>query len=142
MAAADGRGDGVGGRQGDPACGLDGGGYLDICTEQGLGFGDEPQVREFRAMGLPKVWMDAVRLLGPAKFLELWRLLDRPELIESEGRLRMTMPRFRQFLRFQRNRYIQALAHDGHGAQEIQARVHDELGERISVRHVQRLMKE
>ncbi len=92
-------------------------------------------------MGLPRAWLDVARLSGPQLFLEIWRALDRPELIENEGRLRMTMPRFRRYQRYQRNRYVQALAAEGHKWEEIRDLVERDLGERISRRHVVRLMK-
>jgi predicted phage tail protein len=90
---------------------------------------------------LSRPWLEVAACIGPRRFLEVWRLLDREELIEQEGRLRLSIPRFRQYLRYQRNRYIQALAADGHSAPEIAARLKRQLGERISIKHISRLMK-
>lgn len=134
--------EGVGARQGLGPGPDQGGGYLDICTSSGPGSSDrDVELRELRQIGLSRVWMDVARVVGPRLFLEIWRLLDRDELIEQEGRLRLTIPRFRQYQRYQRNRYIQALAHEGHDASAIRDKVTRELGEEISVKHVSRLMK-
>lgn len=96
---------------------------------------------ELRQMGLPRVWIDAVDLLGAGRLIELWRHLDRNADVEHEGRLRMTMPAFSRYRRFQRNRYIQALEAEGCSPDEIQERVARELGERISIRHIKRLRR-
>jgi len=133
-------GDGVGARQTDPPLPQDGGGYQDICTT-GEPDSGALQLRELQRMGLPRFWLDVAAGLGTARFLELWRMLDRPELIEQEGRLRITIPRFGLYLRYQRNRYIQELAREGRSAREIQGILKRELGERISKVHVWRLMR-
>ena len=98
-------------------------------------------MRELRRVGLSRVWLDVAQLGGPSRFLEVWRKLDREELIEQEGRLRLTIPRFRLYLRYQRNRYIEELTRAGYGATEIRERVQTELGETISLAHVWRLMR-
>lgn len=135
---------GVGARQGDLPLPPRGGGYLHICT--GLNFcaraprGDDPRIGELRRMGLPRWALAVAERLGVDSLLELWRIMDAdPTSHGKEGRLVVTIRLYRSFLRFQRNRFIEALATTGSPPAEIQRRVQRQLGERISIETVRRI---
>lgn len=135
---------GVGGRRapGTPSPG--GGGYLDICSGLKLLPGEnhdrDPRLDELRAMGLPSVWLRIAAAVGVDAFLATWRILDaEPAFRSDDGDLDIRMRSFRSYLRYQRNRYIEALCSAGMTAKEIQEAVHRHLCERISIRHISRI---
>lgn len=135
---------GVGGRRPPGAPQPGGGGYLGICTVFKLSPSDgrdsDPRLDEFRAMGLPGVWLRIAATVGPDAFLATWRILDaEPAFKTADGDLDIRMRSFRSYLRYQRNRYIEALCSAGMTAREIQEAVRRDLCERISIRHISRI---
>lgn len=92
-------------------------------------------------MGLPLVWIKIAESIGFDSFLNMWRMLDEePQLQTDKGDLAITLRSFRSYLRFQRNRYIEALCTAGMGITDIQALIQRELCEKISRRHISRLV--
>lgn len=156
---------GVGGRQARPAARPGGGGYLNGCTspevakgETGArkkiadfgvsGAGRADQIRESQllseldAMGLSSVMLRVATEIGFDNFMLMWEILDRaPEaLSDSESAIHMRLPRLNAYRRYQRNRFVEALAAAGWSQPEIKEKVELELGEKLSSRHTRRLM--
>jgi hypothetical protein len=100
----------------------------------------DPRLDELRTMGLQSVWLRIAAAVGVDAFLATWRILDaEPAFRSDDGGLDIRMRSFRSYLRFQRNRYIEALCSAGMTAKEIQDAVHRHLGERINIRHISRI---
>lgn len=95
-------------------------------------------------MGLPERWIDVARTIGFDAFLAAWFVLDRDNLgLPSESRepLRVWIPKTSCYFRYQRNRYIEALADARLGTEEIRARVQRDLGQRLDVRTIYRVIR-
>lgn len=141
------RAGGVGARQGGLPTSPGGGGYLGTCIDPNSGQNvrfeknRDSRLDELAAMGLPAIWLRVATLLGFDAFLAMWRVLDSdPSLRGDDGLLQIKMRSYRSYLRFQRNRYIEALSRQGKTTAEIQERVKMDLLERISRRHILRIM--
>lgn len=138
---------GVGGRQDQPSPSVGGGGYLDICTVLNFSPDGEqkkrdPRVEEFRQMGLQRVWLDVAEEIGADAMLKMWRILDRAHANGGdEGRFMVPMRSYGSFLRYQRNRYIEALDSQGVKPKEIREMLNKQLCEQISIRHISRILK-
>lgn len=139
--------EGVGGRQAQPSPSDGGGGYLDICavlnfSPDGEQKKRDPRIEEFRQMGLQRVWLDVAEEIGADAMLKVWRILDRANAHGGdEGRFMVPMRSYGSFLRFQRNRYIEALDSQGVKPKEIRERLNKQLCEQISIRHISRILK-
>jgi hypothetical protein len=96
--------------------------------------------RELADMGLPLIWLEVARAIGYDSFIKLWQLLDADyERRDDAGSMiELELRRYRSFRRFQRNRFIEALA-PLMDNEAIQLRVRVELGENLSLHHVRRL---
>lgn len=135
---------GVGGRQGYTPAPAGGGGYQDICNVLNFDPSTEPKKRdprlaELREMGLRRVWLNIAEEVGVDALLKIWRILERdPSGTDKEGRL--VVPSYSSFLRYQRNRYIEALSAGGMKPREIQEKLKAQLCEQISIRHISRLV--
>jgi hypothetical protein len=93
-------------------------------------------------MGLPRVWLRVAEAIGIDAFLATWRILDAdPSTWHNETILRVRLRPYRSYLRYQRNRYIEALTAQGLKPEEIQRRLQRQLGESVSHRHITRLGK-
>lgn len=90
-------------------------------------------------MGLSSMWIEVSEAVGPEAFVQIWEILDR-HATEDYGNLRIRIPRFRKFLRFQRNRFLLTLARAGYGTEEIQRRLQEEVDETLHVEHVRKLI--
>lgn len=130
---------GVGARQESPPAPARGGGYLDICSVSEARFPARMGRDELRRMGLSRMWLDVADVVGPEQFLRVWQVIDQ-HAAEDYGNLRIRIPRFSRFLRFQRNRYIRTLAQAGYSVAEIQQRVQRELGASLHVESVRKLV--
>lgn len=97
---------------------------------------------ELDAMGLSRVLLQVAHAIGFDNFMVMWRILDAtPDIYtDSESGLGLRMPRMAAYRRYQRNRFIEALAAMGLSHSEIQRAVLRELGEKVSDRHTHRLM--
>ncbi|MBI3140988.1 MAG: hypothetical protein HYZ19_03890 [Rhodocyclales bacterium] len=103
--------------------------------------GRDPRLDELRRMGLQRVWIDVAEAIGIDAFLTMWRVLDAdPMSWHNDTILRLRLRPYHSYLRFQRNRYIEALAAQGLRPDEIQVRLQRQLCESVSVRHIQRLV--
>lgn len=92
-------------------------------------------------MGLPGVWLQVVREIGYDNFLAMWRVLDQAVELrsESDSMIEVQLRRYTSFRRYQRNRFIETLAAMGFRPDQIRERVAQQLGERVSYRHIARL---
>lgn len=134
-------GEGVGGRQGGDLPTAGGGGYLDECTPAQLW--TDAKFRELADMGLPQVWLDVAHDLGYEAFMRMWRRLDAAVELRSdtESMIEVQLRRYSSFQRYQRNRFIEALADAGLSDREIRDRVSRVIGENLSASHIRRLAK-
>ena len=138
---------GVGARQGSASLPLEGGGYPETCTV--LEFSArppeseknrDPRLGELQRIGLKRVWLDVAEEIGVDSFLAMWRILDSDESSRhKEGFLQIHLKLYRSFLRYQRNRYIEALSAQGYKPIEIQHCLSRQLREPVSLRHISRL---
>lgn len=132
---------GVGAWHGHDPATAGGGGYLDECTP--LQLWDDAKFRELAAMGLPQVWLDVARDIGYEAFMRVWRRLDAATelLSDSESMIEVKLRRHASFQRFQRNRFIEALVDMGLQASEIRDRVARDIGDNLTLRHIQRIAR-
>lgn len=132
-------GQGVGARQGHEAARPGGGGYLDECTPAQLW--EKARFRELADMGLPQIWLEIAHDLGYEAFMRMWRRLDAAEALRSDNNsmIEVKLRRFASFERYQRNRFIEAMADMGLTNPDIRARVKRDLGEELSKSHILRL---
>lgn len=136
---------GVGARQADPGPPDRGGGYLDTCGSANDGASD-PRLAELAHLGLPRAWLMIAELIGFDAWLNVWRMLSSAEfdswIRRETGGTRMPQLRsYDSYLRYQRNRYIEALAARGMKAGEIQRAVARNLREPLDEKHVLKIMK-
>ena len=137
----------VGARQGEEAVSPWGGGYPETCTV--LKFSArppeteknrDPRLEELQRIGLKRVWLDVAEEIGVDAFLATWRILDADDSSRhKEGFLQIHLKLYRSFLRYQRNRYIEALTAQGYKPLDIQRCLMRQLREPVSLRHISRL---
>ena len=102
----------------------------------------DPRLDELKRMGLPRWFLRAAEELGTDAALAFWRILDGdPGNWHNDTTLRVRLRPYRSYLRFQRNRFIEALAAQGLRPDEIRVRLRRQLGEDVSHRHITRLAK-
>jgi len=100
----------------------------------------DPRLEELDRMGLQRVWLDVAEEIGVDNFLAAWRIIDAdPAARHKEGFLQINLKLYRSYLRFQRNRYIEALARKGLKPLEIQRNLVRQLRESVSLRHISRI---
>lgn len=116
-----------------------GGGYLNECTSADVW--EVAKLRELEVMGMASVWLDVAREIGYENFMAMWRILDRSMAMrsESESMIEVQLRRLASYHRFQRNRFIEALAAAGLADRQIQRALHQQLGEKLSISHISRL---
>lgn len=139
--------DGVGARQTAPAPSPRGGGYQETCTAPEFSArppriqkNRDPRLDELQKIGLKRVWLDVAEEIGVDAFLAMWRILDADDSSRhKEGFLQVHLKLYRSFLRYQRNRYIEALSALGYKPVEIQRSLARQLREPVSLRHISRL---
>lgn len=103
----------------------------------------EARLQELAAMGIAEPWLSIARSVGVEQFLTIWQILDEQNAgIDRGGRekVRVWIPLYATYLRHQRNRYIKHLAARNLRPRDIQKRVRSELCERISLRHIARIV--
>lgn len=139
---------GVGARQADKRPKPGGGGYPQICGVQNFELRDEqkksrdPRFDELARIGLPAAWLRLAERVGFDTWLDVWRTISEDEALRHDGGQRMPKLRaYDAYLRFQRNRYIEALAGGGMGDQQIQDSLKRNLREELDVSHINRLAK-
>lgn len=151
---------GVGARQGQGKAQPGGGGYLDVCTPPKVGQGDLKKIArkfsartdldpreaalldELDAMGLSSVMLRVAHAIGFDNFMAMWRVLDgsHEAIADNDSGIYVRMPRLNAYRRYQRNRFIEAMAGVGMSHPEISRAVKRDLGEEVSDRHIWRLM--
>lgn len=137
-----------GARQAPPTPPAGGGGYLSTCGFQNFepDTASDPRFAELKSLGLPAAWLIVAESVGVDAFLEIWRRLSSEEFSEyvrrDTGGTRMpTLRSFDSWLRYQRNRYVAALAKRGMTTEEVRRAVQRNLRESLDDRHVFKLMK-
>jgi len=138
---------GVGARQASSNLPPGGGGYQQTCTAPKFSARPaeskktrDPRLDELQRIGLKRVWLDVAEEIGVDAFLAMWRILDADESSRhKEGFLQIHLKLYKSFLRYQRNRYIEALAGQGYKPVEIQQSLTRQLREPVSLRHIARL---
>lgn len=151
---------GVGARQGHGQAGPGGGGYLSGCTPPEVGqrglkklakkFSGKPNLDpreaalldELDAMGLSRVMLQVAHAIGFDNFMAMWRILDSSyeSMADNDSGIYLRLQRLSAYRRYQRNRFIEAMAAMGLSHPEITSAVKRDLGEEVSDRHIWRLM--
>ncbi len=125
-----------------------GGGYLDECTARKFAPARvtpsvaDPRLGELAAMDMPPYWLNVAAAIGVDAFLTMWRLLDSEQALWRDvpgGGLLVPLRRYRSYLRFQRNRYVEELNAMGLTVEQIREQVSKNIGEQLSKRHLKRL---
>jgi hypothetical protein len=99
------------------------------------------RLAELRTMGIAAPWLRVADAIGVDAFLAVWRILDQESSFRSDqGDIVPRLRAYRSYLRYQRNRYIELLTSSGWTPQAIRDAVHLNLCERISLRHIYRVM--
>lgn len=144
---------GVGGRRPGPRIPGGGGGYLGGCSTPKISrprlvsSSDvrDPRLDELARMGLQRHWLNVAEAIGVDAFLVMWRVLDAEQSLWRDppgAGLLIRLRRYESYLRFQRNRYIEALHANGLTSEQIRGSVASNIGENLSERHIDRLCKE
>lgn len=134
--------EGVGARQ-EYRCILGGGGgYLDICTDSEVG--PSVQLRELKMMGISKTWLNVAEEVGISTFLKVWQVLDQQaeQGAEINSSIRVTVPQFDKYVRYQRNQVIRTMAREEKSSVDIQKHLRRKLNIDIHIRTIQRIMKQ
>ncbi|SEO65951.1 hypothetical protein [Nitrosovibrio sp. Nv6] len=143
---ADSPADGVGGRQASSPHPDRGGGYQNNCTVLNFGLSEEKKrdqrLDELQKMGLQRIWIDIAEKIGVDNLLIAWRMLDSDQANHADdGRLLIPIRRYRTYIRYQRNRYIESLVEMNLSPREIKEKIERQLCEKISVRNILRISK-
>lgn len=153
-------GPGVGGRQGQGHDQEGGGGYLNECTPPEVrarkskkNFADfcansqlDPReaslLSELDAMGMSRVMLQVAHAIGFDNFMAMWQILDgaHEAMADNDSGIYIRLQRMSAYKRYQRNRFIEAMASIGMSQPEISLSVKRDLGEKVSDRHIWRLM--
>lgn len=140
-------GQGVGARLGGAPVGGGGGGYLENCGAENFQEPiQDPRFAELRRIGLPRMWLIVAETIGFDAFLDVWRRLTEAGDTSGYGRETggLKMPSLRSYdayLRYQRNRYIEALAARGMTPAQVQRAVSRNLREPLDEKHVFKIMR-
>lgn len=141
-------GQGVGARQGRGRTADPGGVGSKICGAQNFELPDaekksrDPRFDELARIGLPAAWLRVAERVGFDAWLDVWRMISDDETLRHDGGQRMPKLRaFDAYLRYQRNRYVEALAQAGLGDHQIQSALRRNLKEDLDVSHINRLAK-
>lgn len=150
----------MGGRQGIGQELGGGGGYLNECTPPEVrqrrarkNFAKFPAnsqldpreaalLSELDAMGLSRVMLQIAQTIGFDNFMAMWEILDGSyeAMADNDSGIYIRLQRLSAYKRFQRNRFIEAMAAMGMSQPEISRSVTRDLGEKVSDRHIWRLM--
>ena len=91
-------------------------------------------------MKLPAPLLELAEEIGVENFIVTWRLLDSYAEKTNNGSLRLHVPGFGRFLRYQRNEFIKSKAASGCKLEEIRTELM-KLGMSVSYVQVQRVAK-
>jgi len=94
-------------------------------------------------MGLPQIWISIAELIGFDSFIEVWAMMDSQvygEFADNAFSIRVRVPMFRKYQRYQRDEFIRTLTAPPHNLNfnQILKRVRDDLGIKISINTVKR----
>jgi len=133
---------GVGGRHTDHPLPDRGGGYQDFYNSAGFPLNEkiDPRLIELREIGLSRAWLKVAETIGVDSFLAAWKVLDHQTKLVNPGQREVYVPLFSSYLRFQRNRFILALADQDVSVDQIRKMVRSSLCESISARHITRII--
>lgn len=132
----------VGARQAGEAADGAGGEYLEMCGAQNFCSDADPRFADLRRIGLPRAWLMVAETIGFDAWLEVWRRISADESLLHDGGQRMPKLRsFDAYLRFQRNRYIDALAARGMSVPQVARAVARNLREPLDEKHVAKIMR-
>ncbi len=93
-------------------------------------------------MGLPRAWLVVAETVGFDAWLEVWRRISADESLLHVGGQRMPKLRsYEAYLRYQRNRYIEALAGRGMSVAQVARAVARNLREPLDEKHVAKIMR-
>ena len=120
----------------------EGGGYLNICTDSEVSL--SVQLRELAMMGISKTWLKVAEEVGISTFLKVWQVLDQQaeQGAEINSSIRVTVPQFDKYVRYQRNQVIRTMAREGKSSVDIQKHLRRKLNIDIHIRTIQRIMKQ
>jgi len=119
-----------------------GGGYLEMCGAQNFCPPSDPRLEDLRRIGLPRAWLMVAETVGFDAWLEVWRRLSADESLLHDGGQRLPkLRRYDAYLRFQRNRYIEALANRGMSVAQVARAVARNLREPLDEKHVAKIMR-
>ncbi len=136
---------GVGGRHNRAPSPIRRGGYQDICTnlEKKLPAPD-PFIAELEELGIGEPWIEVARAVGEHLFLTLWRILDEnnsgPDP-QPGKKTRIRVPKYSNYLRYQRDRLVIELCSRGMSPSEIRDVLERETRENISTSHIYTIIK-
>lgn len=166
-----GLGQGVGGRHTPTITQPGGGGYLNGCTPPKVALEEKTAQKKFGkilrfapvgqnsdkpvdsrelalldeldSMGLSRVMLQIAHTIGFDNFMAMWQILDGSyeAMADNDSGIYIRLQRLSAYRRFQRNRFIEAMAVVGMTHPEIAKSVKRDLGEKVSDRHLRRLMK-
>lgn len=129
----------MGGRRERSPLSTEGGGYLNFCGKKEVPCKDS-QLDELRALGLQRLWLSVAAVIGVDNFLAMWRVLC--DEVDVRGEMqRVYVPRYRTYLRYQRNRVILALAAEGKDPKAIREELKAVMGEVVTHTHITRIIK-
>jgi len=142
--------EGVGGRLENANIPTEGGGYLDTCSNSELALlkkiappGD-PRLNMLHDIGLADHWIKIADLVGFDHFMTMWMILDEPNVYASSRerkRRRIHVPQYSKFMRFCREKIIVDLSNKGKKPHLIHKILLKDMCERVSVRHIERIIK-
>lgn len=119
---------------------------LDAQTLDGVNSQLDPReaalLSELDAMGLSRVMLQIAQAIGFDNFMAMWQILDgsHEAIAENDSGIYIRLQRLSSYKRFQRNRFIESMASMGMPQHEISRSVTRDLGEKVSDRHIFRLM--
>ena len=149
-------GQGVGARQGEGADLARGGEYPNNCDlpnfstlkpapgekKRGEPAPRDPRFTELEKIGIPAVWLRVAERVGFDAWLDIWRMLSNDESVRHDGGARLPKLRcYSAYSRYQRNRYIMAMAEQGMTPTVIQEALRKNLCEYLDVTNIQRIAK-
>ena len=130
---------GVGGRHKQSQPTSEVGRYLDICKISDFAFTAtirkiDPRLETLRDMGIGSTWLRIAEVVGYEAFMGIWMILG-----EEKDYVRVRMPAYSKYLRYQRNQLIKKLSGEGLRSDQIKKYIKRNLCEDVSIRHIDRI---
>lgn len=100
----------------------------------------DPRFSELERIGLPRVWLRIAERVGFDAWLDIWRMVSDDESVRHDGGARLPKLRcYSAYSRYQRNRYIEALAAQGMPIDTIHRALWDNLRESLDVTNIKKI---